>query len=423
MGRLPLQEAIHGPAIAFWATLTILVITLPLAHTTAVRSICIAALLGITFWQTVRKKIEISVPLFFPWLIYIAISLISLVHAIDFDYSLKEFRAEILIPFILFVISASWITKKIDFERLILLITSGNILFIAGSAWNYWQQGSLGTGVAAWDAGVGNTSTTIVMTLPLILTMTIKVALDANKRRLLTLLLIIANLWALLVTLNRQGWIALLAAVIVMLLLGHRFLNRKALTGVIASLILISAFGLMGFQLRAVVIDSNNHVSPSTAMNAVENAARSITTEIVEKDVRWQLWQFSVEAILQNPWAGQGLGREAFQRAYPDYYNARKDEGLPFWHTHNMILNKGIQMGIPGIASFLLLWAALILAVVKELRNPNPNIWAIAMAGVLASTFMKNMTDDFFYRHHAYLFWLVSGAFLGMLHTRNQMRP
>ena len=132
---------------------------------------------------------------------------------------------------------------------------------------------------------------------------------------------------------------------------------------------------------------------------------------MVKQDVRWQLWRFRLERIAGRPWSGGGFGREAFDLQFPDYHRTHS----LLWHAHNMIINKGIQMGLPGMAAFLALWVALVAACAKGLRVPGLRPWAIATLAMIAGVFARNMVDDFFIRDHGLLFWLLCGAYLGAL--------
>ena len=128
-------------------------------------------------------------------------------------------------------------------------------------------------------------------------------------------------------------------------------------------------------------------------------------------DPRLELWSYCLARLAERPWSGGGFGREAFKRSYPEFVKSHAPQ--PLWHAHNMVLNKGIQMGLPGIGAFLLLWGVALMAVVRGLRQPEIQQWAVALLAMMAAVFLRSMTDDFFIRNHAQMFWLMLGAFLG----------
>jgi O-antigen ligase len=132
----------------------------------------------------------------------------------------------------------------------------------------------------------------------------------------------------------------------------------------------------------------------------------------VKVDPRWEIWRFSIAKIAEHPLVGGGMGRYVFRKLYPEF----QPDQLLHWHAHNMILNKGIQMGVPGMLSFLLLWIALGRQLLRHVRSRGAD-GGLAVAGlsIFAAVFFKNMTDDFFVRDTALMFWLVMGLLLGVL--------
>jgi O-antigen ligase len=137
---------------------------------------------------------------------------------------------------------------------------------------------------------------------------------------------------------------------------------------------------------------------------------QNVNVSAVQRDVRWDLWHFSLERIAERPLAGGGFGRASFNLLYRDYHLST---GSPLWHAHNMVINKGIQMGVPGVVAFLALWLAMAIAAYRIRTRPDLRPWAIACLAMMAGVFMRNMTDDFFIRDHALMFWLLCGALLG----------
>lgn len=87
-----------------------------------------------------------------------------------------------------------------------------------------------------------------------------------------------------------------------------------------------------------------------------------------------------------------------------------------------MVLNKGVQMGIPGILSFLALLAAALYATWPSRKywndaNPAMGRFAIAATAMTVGVVLKNMTDDFFVNDSAFLYWTLLGATIGALGT------
>jgi O-antigen ligase len=437
----------------FFAALAVYVTVLPISGTMAVRSITFALLVGVTAWQAIRGRLRLDLPLAGPWVAYAAVAVVSLLYAVDPAYSLGEIKVEIVYCIVIFAMAASWFRSVDRLLWLVWIVVGGNLLFVVGSAWTAIRGEKVLLG--AWDTGVGSTATVIATVLPWIAVLAMQTF--AQRRRRATFFLIglcLANLGALALTMNRQGWLALAVSLaIAAVLAGRAFWTRPRLlvAGAVAALFLALFAAL--FLLRAQHIAEITHLpKEETAMQA--GAPIAPLGKMVETDVRWRLWRFSLERIAERPLSGGGFGREAFKMLFPDYYR----DHLQIWHAHNMVINKGIQMGLPGMATFLVLWIALAAACAKGLRVPSSpptpqpppqgggdgcsplrgsvslagsalgrpgggaglRPWAIATLAMIAGVFVRNMVDDFFIRDHALLFWLLCGAYLGVLRQATQ---
>lgn len=386
----------------FLAALALYVFVLPISGTTALRNGTFALLLATTAWQAIRGGLRLDLPLMRPWTAYAAVALVSLLYAANPGYSLSEIKVEVGYCFAILVIAASWIRTGDRLLQLVWLLAPGNLLFLAVPAVKALAQGK--EVLHAWHSSVGANATVMATVLPWIVVLAIRTSAEYRHRATLLLaLLFIANLGALALTLNRQGWIALATSLAVAsVLAGRAFWTRRRLFLAGGGALVFMALAAFQFQLRAQGIAG---APTSSALDASKQA--------VHQDLRWALWRFSLERIAERPMTGGGFGREAFDELYRDY---RLQTNSQLWHAHNMVINKGVQMGIPGIASFLALWVALVISCAKGLHIPALRPWAIAALAMITGVFVRNMVDDFFIRDHALLFWLLSGAYLGALH-------
>jgi O-antigen ligase len=220
------------------------------------------------------------------------------------------------------------------------------------------------------------------------------------------------DLWAMMVGYNRQAWLALGGGVACwgLAMLYDNFSWRRGL-------LLVLVFGnvAVNFYLqmdRRSIIDKTDAAGHMRV--AAEASVADRMRQAVLADPRWEIWRFSLEKIAEHPLVGAGLGRYVFRRTYPEFQSDKADH----WHAHNMILNKGIQMGIPGMLAFLFLWLALARELVHHVRTSvvHRNL-AVAGLSIAAAIFAKNMTDDFFVRDTALMFWLVMGLLIGVLRS------
>lgn len=97
-------------------------------------------------------------------------------------------------------------------------------------------------------------------------------------------------------------------------------------------------------------------------------------------------------------------------KAYPELipqYNAF------IWHTHNLFLNYGISMGIPGILAIVALFGAWLGYFWKSAIQHHALIGAAGVA-LVAGVMLRNQLNDFFVRDMSLLFWAQIGLFARM---------
>lgn len=391
----------------FLALLAFYIAVLPIGGTIAARNFAFAAILGITAWSVLKERLRLSLPISHAWLAYGVVCGISLSYALDPAYSWGEFKVEVLFCVALFAVCHSWSRGRDMIVPLAWFIALGSAFMALGSAWLAATQGvNWVTGHGSWNSGVGNYSTYVVTVAPWIAALALHAWQEGRRATAMSLsLLLVANLGTLFLTMNRQGSLALAAAGTVGIALASRRLpGRTRFTLLAAAMVAMSLFLLAQFQLRFA--------------DTPKSADQAQAVAIASKDPRWPAWRFAFEQIAATPWSGGGMGRAAFQIRFPDFASSHP----PFWHAHNMVINKGVQMGIPGMAAFLALWLALAAALLRAHRTPGARLWTGAALAMCAGVFVKNMTDDFFMRDLALLFWLLAGAALGAAARAGQGR-
>lgn len=397
----------------FWAALALYLFVLPISNTIAVRYMAFIVLIAVTAAVLVKARTMPALPFARYWLAYFLVALVSVAFAVDQVMSLSELRVEVVHCILIFIVGVTWGGRYVDFEPFAGLLAVINLILTSASF-----------SVVSWDmafgeylrlhpvfhAGLSGNWVLVAMFMEIWLA----VRLWNSGRRVLALLLaglLVLDVWAMMVTLNRQNLVALGAgmAAAAVLLLRMQFSWRRA--GLFLGLLSIVA-ALVAVQLirRHSVDIPTQESAPSVA--ASSNQVEDVVSSTMQSNIRWGLWKFSLEKIGEHPWIGGGIGRTVFDKLYPEY---RPDEH-DLWHAHNMILNKGIQMGIPGMLVFGALWAALALELLRHVRSAGASRY-LATAGFAAvvAMFTKNMADDFFVRNVALWFWLVMGLLVGFL--------
>ncbi len=409
LNRLCAQRVWASPSItengwaascaAFWL-MAIYLCVLPIGGTIALRNFAFFSLIFLTLWSAWRYRLRLHLPLAAPWLLYGTVALISLTYAVDPLWSLGETKKEVGYGILVVMLAASWVRNLKSLEALIAVLIAGNVVQLGAVLFKctvldpFWQHPASEIGLLLYNGagksiynGVGNLSTYLVTVIPLIAAFALLLPREARARRAALFVLLAGDILALFLTNNRMGLLVLMAEILVAV--GFLAVTRWAAVGrlLLAAIILLPLLG--GLEILAM------HVRSPAA------------------DPRWQIWAFVINGLLAHPWTGGGFGRTVMVHSNPEFLRVFQLE-----HAHNMVLNKGVQMGLPGIAAFLLLLGTTLRALwpSRALRS-DPRLWGYAVGAVVMSVgvYLKNMTDDFFVEHNALLYWMLVGAVLGAL--------
>lgn len=386
-------------------------LVLPIAHTIAIRYIAFYSLLLLTLWAVWRYRLRLSFPVAWAWAVYAAIALCSVLYAIDPAYSLSEVKREVVYGIFALVLAASWVRSTEALSRIMGVVVVGNLLMVgyavfsivvSGLGQSYLQEGSF--------SGVGMFSTYLVTVLPFVAVYALQLK-DTHKTIYYLLLAVLAlNVVVLYFSGNRAGLVSLLVELGLAgyLLRDSIFLpaQRRVLIGIIVLAVALSGLLVKQANDRNVLLQSE---LGSTAAD--------------EPDQRRKIWHVAVGNIRAHPLIGAGFGREVFRLRNPEFF----EENSNYWHAHNILLNKGVQMGIPGMLAFL----GLIFAVLRAVWVPRTrrqqisplHAYEIACVVMIVGLLTKNMTDDFFVRDGALLFWVLTGTVLGAIGGERAAAP
>lgn len=393
-----------------YALCGVLLVIMPIEGTTALRNtlfFSVLALAGVRFFSLGRNRGPVpNFPLFKLWLSYAAIAGIGLLWAADFSYSRKELVNEVFIAAIYFWLGVNLYRDEKGWKWLSSSIVAGNFLLV-GYCLVVWISGGTTKGpwVATYNSGPGNFSTYLVTVLPLLVLMLSRAIEERQRRQSVYLgLLLLANFAAMYATQNRQVYVAVVMQLIVV---GAFFASKLRQPRHLILLLAIVACLATLFHLQ-----SGKRIGASTL------AETANIPMALEKDGRLSAWRFVVEQALQHPLHGGGMGRNTFSRLYPDNPLSQP----PFDHAHNMLINRLVQLGFPGLLVFMLLLGGLAWSLHSlGRRSGQGRRLAIAGLAMCAGVFAKNMTDDFFVRELGYLFWLLSGAMIGIISGQAQI--
>lgn len=380
----------------------LLVAILPLEGTTGFRYFLLTgALLFLISHYCLKGDLwkDFRFPVWQFWGGYGLLACVGLIWAIDVNYSLEEIRKEIVVGVLFFVLGVNLFGDDRGWDSLFKVCVISYLLqvayclvvwFMGGST---TSKGTLGT----WNTGPGGFSTYLVTILPfLILGAVDRVNTGVNVAKVISIIVSL-HMFALFATDNRQG---LIVVVLEMLLLSVLLIKSLGRLKVGLALIVLIFAAVVVFSQKMVV---RSGVEPGLGVLNI--------TKALNKDGRLPTWSFVWEDVLRDPWKGAGFGRNTFSHRYAGEPIL---EDFPHAHAHNFIIDRLIQLGFPGTVVFLLLFWSIPASLYRR-RSVSNSSWDLMIVGfaLCVGVFLKNMTDDFFFREYGYLFWIISGSLLG----------
>jgi len=362
---------------------------LPFPGTVALRLLCLALAFAAALWSW-RRLSPAPIPCRTVLILWSAVALAAVPWSFDPAYSLGEFKNEVgyaMMAFVaFFAVSRGarelrWFIAALALAALVIAVWGGYAALRAGD----WQDGG-------GHGGRGALGAFVVAVFPLF-----GIAAVAARRRSERIVIAIVLIGLIAITLagrQRIVWPVLALQIILGI-----FLLRRA--GMIIASPRIAAAALAGIVLIAV--------TGVAAMQAWRLADRN-TRPFID-DARIAQWPRVMNRIIETP-LGNGFGRQAMRKAHPDLVPG-SDTNL--WHAHNVFLNYGISAGLPGMAVIAAVFIALGMAHLRVARGAPGNWALLGIAGVLmiVGVVARNLTNDFFVRDGALLFWALNGALLG----------
>jgi O-antigen ligase len=151
-----------------------------------------------------------------------------------------------------------------------------------------------------------------------------------------------------------------------------------------------------------VAIAGINTIGPSRLLNQlIVRDATSREEGILIQDrnlsARFILWERAIHGIADAPLTGIGLGAfEAIsQQPYPQVEGFEPDPDIT--HVHNLILQAGVDFGVPGLIALialLMMIGRLLLIMLRQARNPSLfRTWTLGLLATFVAFVVYNMTN------------------------------
>jgi O-antigen ligase len=321
--------------------------------------------------------------------------------SVDRAYSGRELNPEVLLPIIsfgVFFAGADAPAVRRWSWTLLLGVAALALLALAEVAWTgTWHPLRL-------HAGVGWYSTWLAMVFPLVLALALPlpqvhgIAGSWRWMVLAALLLLIGG--SAYLTLNRFVWPAFATSLAVFCALS---VSRGRMNGQDRKRLLA-----MGALVFAVILGSFALAAANKARLDYPDAAT--VQESLAQDARLKVWRHALSRISESPITGHGFGRGILSQ---EFVTTLDDPDL--WQAHNVFLDILLELGALGLLAFLFLLLALVSRYVAYLRAESMPLNALGAIGaaLLVGFVAKNITDDFFAKHVALLFWSLNGMLIG----------
>ncbi|MBI2311616.1 MAG: O-antigen ligase family protein [Betaproteobacteria bacterium] len=381
---------------------------LPFNHTVALRltSLLLAGLVAVFVW---RRDPPPPVPFKLPLLLWSGIAVASLLWTIDPDYSLGEVKNEIGYAIAAFLVFYGLAGSDLEWTLWNRVLVAGFLAMLGLAVSGYVSHGRESWLVESFHGGVGTFSTYLVTIFPFVFLTAIR-GVRRGFPGNLVLLVIPLLFGAAALTLNRAVWPALIAEICVF---GSFCLMRSPLSAGRKKLALAAVLLLVllaGYQFMGVVRQKAPAGMPVT--EALAGMAKN--------DERLKVWAHAWAKIADKPAAGYGFGRGILRKDFQSEFDNRL-----LWHAHNLVLNYALELGIGGVFVILFLFFAVGREYWGLSNAADPELRLVGIAGLtlVVGVFLKNMTDDFFVRDNALLFWALVGLSLGYARRRSLAGP
>ena len=378
----------------------VLLAVLPFPGTVALRLLCLAAAFLCVVYMWKRLAVP-PLPCKTALAVWVLLALLSLFQAVDPAYSLGEIKNELGYTVMAFVAFFAISTDERRMKGMLLALAVGAFVLCAGAlasrfALGRWDEAGRYGGTGAF-AGYALAVAPAVALLGFYFR-------DARLRRLslaLLALLLVTGFFCL----QRVIWPVLFLQAAVALLLYRKEIGLGLVrtTGALIVLALLAAAVL-------ALTQASRYQEGSPSGTQLSN------------DDRQAFWPKVAGRIVEHPLAGAGFGRGVMNKAYPELIPS---ENTMLWHAHNLVLNYGLSMGVPGMLALLLVFAALLREYARFWQSDDQGLKMIGACGMVLvlGVFSRNMVNDMFVRDAALLFWALNGMLLGLGRRQAAARP
>ncbi|HJQ15102.1 MAG TPA: O-antigen ligase family protein [Anaerolineales bacterium] len=391
-----------GRDVVFLLAPSIYLLVLPLAHTTALRSVSFAVSALLLVW-TWRAYPATSIPMKAAFAAWFVAGLFSLFWAVRPDFSLGEVKDEILYGFLVFLIFFK-ATRSHYQLRLWQLVLSASGLLAGLVALVHFLRRLPPYDVGMLYGGALSYAGYMATILPTFAAITI---LNSGKRRIGMLCLMLFLLIMAFFTTNRGIWLYLLVELVVFAILYLMRVDMQRHARRVAAAIFA----------MAIIVTVGTLLWAAKSRLGMTGGPAEIIAETANADLRPHLWKDSVMWIMQRPFTGAGFGTMVLGTELQ-----AQQQNLHHTHAHNILLNYALQLGLLGPLVVIFLFYSVGREFWKLVQSEDRELQILGIAGIsmVSGVLTAGMIEDLFGRHLGWLFWALAGMTMG--YARNQPR-
>ena len=384
-------------------TPAIYLFVLPLAHTTALRSIAFGVSVLLLFW-TWRAYATPPIPLKAPFAVWFVIALLSLIWAVYPEYSIGEIKSEIVYGFLTFAIFFTLTRGRQELNFWIVVLAASSLV-VGTFAFVQFLRGISPHEIGMYG-GTLHYSAYLVTVIPIFLAAALS---WPGRRRIAVVGLVLFLLLTAYGTKNRGFWLSLIVELLIFGYMYLRYLNSN-----IARrnwIVALMALALIAMTIAFLTVSGERLATDSGEKLVTDGTTSEVLSGTIQIDPRPKLWQDSFAWIMKRPWTGAGFGRMVLAKEF------QQQAGLvTHTHAHNIVLNYAIELGFLGPIVLGLLVFCVIRELLKITRLADLEVRMLGIAGlaIVGGVFgVEGMIEDLFARHLGWLFWALIGMILG----------
>ena len=386
----------------------------------------------------------LGTPLYFPLLLFVGVSILSLLFAQNRIRGLETILSQFLM-FTLFAAVAHQFQSPRQVARIIWLIFGTSAIVATIGILQYNAIDLIGLPKVYGHLPLSTLGNTNFVAHYLDLVIPLAAALLVLGRRppwwqtagvILTLLLTSSHM---VLTVSRGGWLSVVSSLVLLVLLTSRgWRRRRFLVAGVVALALLSPIG--EFALSSVQIDENRtlyQVVETHVEQSIERVASTFDDRNFSRTMRTRIWADTIAMIVAHPVLGVGPGNFEFlltdyrsvpsQRAWAALMGSLEE--VPYF-AHNEYLEIWAETGLVGVVAMIWFLGALLWFGITHCRQEEEEgdgigspwsrraVTAGCLCGLAAAVVHAFFSFNFQDATSATHIWLFAGIIVGLNRDR-----